>query len=315
MNFGYDIPTRGPLSSPEDITDIAQRGEALGFGTAYVNDHIVIPRDIASRYPYSEEGDWAGGRFGEAMDILAMLSFLASATSTVRLLTSVMVVPYRQPVLTAKMIATIDKLSNGRVTIGCGAGWMEEEFIAVGAPPFSERGKSTDEYLEIFREIWTKETPEYNGAYARFSNIVSEPQPQQSPLPILIGGESRPALRRAAKYGEGWYPIGYNPRFPLDTVSRFKKRLGALHDEAEKIGRDPKTISLTYNSTWYSGPSDPVDVEGERRLFTGSDDNTREDLAVLADLGVSSVMFRFVGGNMAETEEAMTRFATTFIGS
>ena len=145
MNFGYDIPTRGPLSSPEDITDIAQRGEALGFGTAYVNDHIVIPRDIASRYPYSEEGDWAGGRFGEAMDILAMLSFLASATSTVRLLPSVMVVPYRQPVLTAKMIATIDVLSNGRGTIGCGAGWMEEEFIAVGAPSFAAGGQSTDE--------------------------------------------------------------------------------------------------------------------------------------------------------------------------
>ena len=222
MNLDMTFRQEG-LFLPQKTLRTLRNGARRLASEPYVNDHIVIPRDIASRYPYSEEGDWAGGRFGEAMDILAMLSFLASATSTVRLLTSVMVVPYRQPVLTAKMIATIDKLSNGRVTIGCGAGWMEEEFIAVGAPPFSERGKSTDEYLEIFREIWTKETPEYNGAYARFSNIVSEPQPQQSPLPILIGGESRPALRRAAKYGEGWYPIGYNPRFPLDTVSRFKR--------------------------------------------------------------------------------------------
>ena len=149
MHFGYDIPTRGPLASPENISSIAQRGKALGFGTAYVNDHIVVPRDIASRYPYSEGGDWAGGQFGEAMDILSMLAFLAAATSKVRLLTSVMVVPYRHPVVTAKMIATIDVLSNGRGTIGCGAGWMEEEFIAVGAPSFAERGKSTDEYLEI----------------------------------------------------------------------------------------------------------------------------------------------------------------------
>lgn len=313
MNFGFDIPTRGPLASPEDITAIARMGEALGFGTAYVNDHIVIPRDISSRYPYSEEGDWAGGRFGEAMDILAMMSFLASATSKVRLLSSVLVVPYRHPVLTAKMIATIDKLSNGRVTIGCGAGWMEEEFIAVGAPPFDERGKSTDEYLEIFREIWTKETPEYRGKYASFSNIVTEPQPQQSPLPILIGGESRPALRRAATYGDGWYPIGYNPKFPLDTISRFKKRLDALYGEAEKIGRDPQTISLTYNSTWYAGPSNPVDIDGERRLFTGSNDATRDDLAALGELGVDSFMFRFVSKNMAETKAAMTRFAETYI--
>ena len=100
MHFGYDIPTRGPLASPENISSIAQRGEALGFGTAYVNDHIVVPRDIASRYPYSEGGDWAGGQFGEAMDILSMLAFLAAATSKVRLLTSVMVVPYRHPLVT-----------------------------------------------------------------------------------------------------------------------------------------------------------------------------------------------------------------------
>ena len=310
MNFGYDIPTRGPLSSQKILRTLHNGARRLAS-----NSVCERPYRHPARYSVSlsllEEGDWAGGRFGE-VDILAICPSCL-ATSTVRLLTPSWWCRTAAR-LTAKMIP-IDKLSNGRVTIGCGAGWMEEEFIAVGAPPFSERGKSTDEYLEIFREIWTKETPEYNGAYARFSNIVSEPQPQQSPLPILIGGESRPALRRAAKYGEGWYPIGYNPRFPLDTVSRFKKRLGALHDEAEKIGRDPKTISLTYNSTWYSGPSDPVDVEGERRLFTGSDDNTREDLAVLADLGVSSVMFRCVGENMAETEEAMTRFAATFIGS
>ena len=155
----------------------------------YVNDHIVVPRDIASRYPYSEGGDWAGGQFGEAMDILSMLAFLAAATSKVRLLTSVMVVPYRHPVVTAKMIATIDVLSNGRVT-GCGAGWMEEEFIAVGAPSFAERGKSTDEYLKIFREIWTKETPSYDGTYASFGNIAALPQPKQSPLPIWIGGRA-----------------------------------------------------------------------------------------------------------------------------
>jgi len=313
MHFGYDIPTRGPLASPENISSIAQRGEALGFGTAYVNDHIVVPRDIASRYPYSEGGDWAGGQFGEAMDILSMLAFLAAATSKVRLLTSVMVVPYRHPVVTAKMIATIDVLSNGRVTIGCGAGWMEEEFIAVGAPSFAERGKSTDEYLEIFREIWTKETPSYDGTYASFGNIAALPQPKQSPLPIWIGGESRPALRRTAKYGDGWYPIGYNPKFPLDTLGRFKKRLSALHEEAEKVGRDPASISLAYNSTWYTGPSGAVDIEGERRLFTGGTAAVKEDLAALAEIGVETFMFRFAGKTMSETEDAMSAFAESYI--
>lgn len=313
MNFGYDIPTRGPLASPENITAIAQKGEALGFGTAYVNDHIVVPRDIASRYPYSEAGDWAGGQFGEAMDILSMLAYLASATSKVRLLTSVMVVPYRNPVVTAKMIATIDVLSNGRVTIGCGAGWMEEEFVAVGAPPFAERGKSTDEYLEIFREIWTKEVPEYRGTYSSFSNIAALPNPKQSPLPLWIGGESRPALRRTARLGDGWYPIGYNPRFPLDTLSRFKGRLDVLKGEAEKIGRDPSTISLAYNSTWFQGPSEPVDVEGERRLFTGDVDDIKSDIGSLQELGVGSLLFRFTGKTTSETEDALARFSDSFI--
>ena len=227
MHFGYDIPTRGPLATPENISSIAQRGEALGFGTAYVNDHIVVPRDIASRYPYSEGGDWAGGQFGEAMDILSMLAFLAAATSKVRLLTSVMVVPYRHPVVTAKMIATIDVLSNGRVTIGCGAGWMEEEFIAVGTV-LSERGKSTDEYLKIFREIWTKETPSYDGTYASFGNIAMLPQPKQSPLPIWMGG-GRPALgerQSMAMVGIWWLQSEVSARYlgPVQKTTFFIAR-------------------------------------------------------------------------------------------
>lgn len=315
MNFGFDIPTRGPLAAPENITAIAQKGEALGFGTAYVNDHIVIPGDISSTYPYSEKGDWAGGQFGEAMDILTFLAFLASATAKVRLLTSVLVVPYRQPVVTAKMIATIDVLSNGRVTIGCGAGWMEEEFVAVGAPPFKERGKITDEYLEIFREIWSSDAPAYSGNYASFSNILSLPHPKQERLPLWIGGESMPALRRTAKHGDGWYPIGYNPKFPLDTLSRFKTRLDILKGEAEKIGRDPTTIDLAYNSTWFAGVCDPVDVDGERRLFTGSVDDIKADMGAMSELGVNSLLFRFTRSTMAATDDALSEFAETYISA
>lgn len=313
MNFGYDIPTRGPLATPKMITAIAQTGERLGFGTAYVNDHIVVPREVASVYPYSEGGEWAGGQFGEAMDVLSILAFLASITEKVRLLTSVMVMPYRQPVITAKMIATIDILANGRVTIGCGAGWMEEEFLAVGAPPFHERGKATDEYIEIFRKIWSQDTPTHCGKYARFSNIWSLPHPDQSSVPIWIGGESPPALRRVAKYGDGWYPIGYNPRFPLDTIGRLEKRLDVLKEETDKIGRDPTTIALAYNSTWFGGPCAPVMVEGERRLFTGNIDDIKSDIAKLSVLGVGALMFRFVGKTLSETDDAMSIFAETYI--
>lgn len=314
MKFGFGVPTRGPLATPADITEIARTGEALGFATAYVNDHIVVPRTIGSRYPYSETGDWAGGRFGEAMELLPLLGFLASATSSLRLLTSVMVIPYRQPVVTAKMIATIDVLSGGRVTIGCGAGWMEEEFVAVGAPPFAERGKVVDEYLTVFREIWTSEAPRHDGAYVRFGDIASLPHPVQKPHPPLwIGGESGPALRRAARLGDGWYPIGNNPRFPLDTLPRYEAGVLRLKAAAEQVGRDPASLTLAYNPPWFRGPCDPVTVEGERRLFTGGADDIRSDIAALETLGVEHLMLTFEGRDRATTLQHLESFADQFI--
>lgn len=314
MKFGFGVPTRGPLATPADIGEIARAGEALGFATAYVNDHIVVPRTIGSRYPYSESGEWAGGRFGEAMELLPLLGFLASATSSVRLLTSVMVVPYRQPVITAKMIATIDVLSGGRVTIGCGAGWMEEEFLAVGAPPFAERGKVVDEYLEVFRKVWTEDSPRHDGAYARFADIATLPHPVQKPHPPLwIGGESGPALRRAVRLGDGWYPIGNNPRFPLDTLPHYTAGLARLKAEAETAGRDPASLTLAYNPAWFRGFGEPVTVEGERRLFTGDADDVRGDVAALEGLGVEHLLLTFEGRTRAATVENLQSFAEQFI--
>jgi len=230
MEFGFGVPTRGPLATPEDITDIAAAGEAMGFSHVYVNDHVVVPRAVGSKYLYSDTGDWPGGRFGEAMELVVLLAFLASATSRLRLLSSVMVVPYRNPVVTAKMLATIDVLSGGRITVGCGAGWMSEEFEAVGTPPFTERGRVVDEYLDIFRAIWTENDPAFEGAYAEFSNIGVLPHPVQDPHPpIWIGGEGGAALRRVARRGDGWYPVGYNPRQPRHSAP--DRRRGLCHRE------------------------------------------------------------------------------------
>ena len=150
-----------------------------------------MPRDIASRYPYSESGEWAARTAGECLDQLAALAFLAACTERLRLLTSVMVVPQRHPVLTAKMLATIDVLSAGRLIVGCGVGWLKEEFEAVGAPDFAERGRVTDEYLDAFKVLWTADDPVYRGQHAQFENIMFLPKPVQKPHPpIWIGGES-----------------------------------------------------------------------------------------------------------------------------
>ena len=140
MEFDFGLPTRGPMATPHNLATLAHTGEELGFAIISVSDHIIIPRAIASIYPYNESGSFAGDPSGACMEQLTLLSFLVGVTSTAKLLTSVMVLPHRPPVLTAKMLATIDVLSNGRLIVGCGVGWMREEFEAIAAPAYDERG-------------------------------------------------------------------------------------------------------------------------------------------------------------------------------
>ena len=228
MDFGVATLTRGALGNRKGYLAAAEAAERLGYGFISVNDHIVVPRDIASRYPYSESGEWAARTAGECLDQLAALAFLAACTERLRLLTSVMVVPQRHPVLTAKMLATIDVLSAGRLIVGCGVGWLKEEFEAVGAPDFAERGRVTDEYLDAFKVLWTADDPVYRGQHAQFENIMFLPKPVQKPHPpIWIGGESPLAMKRAVRVGDGWYPANNNPQYRLDTAAR----LGAAVQE------------------------------------------------------------------------------------
>ncbi len=200
MQFGFSPPVSGPLSTPENLARIAVEGEAIGYDYATISDHVVIPRDIEARYPYSDTGEFPGRSRGDRHEQLTAVAFVAGKTSRLRLVTSVTVVPHRPAVLLAKMLATIDVLSNGRLTFGIGAGWMREEFEALGVPPFAERGAVTDEYLLACRELWTKEAPRFDGKYVKFANILFEPKPVQKPHPpIWVGGESGPALRRTAQ--------------------------------------------------------------------------------------------------------------------
>lgn len=311
MKFGFSIPTRGPLAKRAHVMEIARRGEALGFDYATVNDHIVIPRQIDSRYPYSRSGGWAGGRHGEALEQLTMLAFLAGVTERIGLLTAVMVVPYRSPVATARMLATADVLSEGRITVGCGVGWMKEEFEALDTQPFDERGRVTDEYIRVFKEIWTSETPEFDGAYSSFADISALPHPVQSPHPpVWIGGESAPALRRAVQLGDGWFPIGNNPRQPLNTIEKYRAACQRLHDLAEQAGRDPATLDLAYGANWPYGGEARKTEDGERLILTGADSAIVEDIASLAALGVGHVIVSLQAETLPETLDLMERFAS-----
>jgi len=310
MDYGFSIPTRGPLADRDSLLAIAKRGEELGFSYIAIPDHIVIPRQIGSPYPYNAARKMVGAADGDCLEQLVLMSYLAAATTKLRLLTSIMVVPHRSPMFTAKALATIDVLSHGRVTVGCGVGWMDEEFQAVGAPPFTERGKVTDEYLRIFKTLWTQDDPRFEGKYARFQNISFLPKPVQKPHPPLwIGGESPAALRRVVALGDAWYPIGSNPEFPLDTLERYTQALSRLRDEAGRANRDPASIELAYWANWYKeGRTNTLD-NGQRQLFTGSDADVAGDIAAFRSLGVRHLLFNFVRSTLSESLSATDRFA------
>jgi len=309
MQFGFGVPTRGPLATPAAIAAMVAKGEELGYSIATASDHVVVPRDIAARYPYSDTGDFPGGDTGECMEQLALLAFVAGRMTRMRLLTSVMVVPHRQPILAAKMLATIDVLSGGRLLLGCGTGWMQEEFEALQTAPYAERGRVTDEYIRIFRELWTSDDPQFAGEYTSFSNVTFLPKPTAKPHPpIWVGGESMAALRRVSRLGNVWYPIGINPRHPLDTHAQFAARLTDLRRVAEDEGRDPASIGVAYNAIWYDETTEVRAFDGNRRIFTGSPEAIAEDVAKMKEAGVSDVILRFTGDDLSGVQERMERF-------
>lgn len=307
MKIGFNAPTAGPLSAAGPLAEICVGGEAMGFDYATFSDHVVIPTAIDSTYPYSATGEFPAGARAERHEQLTEIAWVAGKTSTLRLVTSVMVVPHRPAVLTAKILSTIDVLSGGRLTLGIGAGWMEEEFVAVGAPPFAERGAVTDEYLQVFRELWTQDAPGFAGKYTRFDKILFDPKPVQSTIPIWVGGESGPALRRTARMADGWYPIGSNPAHPLDSLARFKAGVAKLHKAAAAIGRDPKTIALIYRVSGLS-PTPATASDGQPKLFHGDAAQIASDIRALREAGVSSMDFGFAAASAPEMLAAMQGF-------
>jgi probable F420-dependent oxidoreductase len=267
-----------------------------------VGDHIMAPRVMKSSYPYSvgNEVPWDEG--GEHLEQLTELTFLAAVTDRIRLVPSVMIVPYRNPLLAAKILATLDVLSEGRLTLGVGVGWMEEEFEALDTPPFADRGAVTDEYLEAIKELWTSDNPTYNGRFVKLSNIEFSPKPVQKPHPpIWVGGQSRPAIRRAVEHGNAWHPVGATPATPLEP-DKLASDIAYMHSHAERIGRDPSEIGVAMKAPLY-------DVETttgtDRRRFSGEPEQIAQDIQTYADLGVSNLIFDVRGSDLSRILERM----------
>jgi probable F420-dependent oxidoreductase len=308
MQIGFNAPTSGPLIAPDSVVRIITEGEALGFDYATVSDHIMVPRNLESKYPYTDTGEFPAGTAAAWLEQLATTSFIAGITSKLRFVLSVMVVPHRPAVLTAKILSTIDHLSKGRLTLGIGVGWCREEFEAIGAAPFDDRGHVTDEWMAVCKELWTKDEPRFDGKYVKFDDVVFTPKPVQQPIPIWVGGESGPALRRTARYADCWYPVGTNPQLPMNTVALFKSGIAKLRGTAEKAGRDPATIAIALRVL--AGPSARPrrTIDGAGEMFTGGAADYAGDIRALQDLGVSAVDVRLFGTTADATIDNMRRF-------
>jgi len=306
MRFGFYLPTRGKTATPDALETLVSRAEAWGFASVVMADHVVFPVTVTSKYPYTVSGAFPGQ--GDALEQLALMAFVAGKSRALRLISSVMILPYRNPVVTAKMLATIDVLSRGRVTVGVGVGWLREEFRALGAPDFDRRGAVSDEYLRIFKTLWTQDPASFRGEFYRFDSVRCLPQPVQKPHPpIWVGGHSRAALRRVARLGDGWHPVGANPAVPL-RPPELRGLLDELYRLTEAEHRDPSTLTISYNAPVYD-PGQEVDGGGAARPFSGSAAQIGDDVATFARLGVSELIFDFRSESLAESLERMERFA------
>ena len=306
MRFGFYLPTRGRTAEPHAIEAMVAHGEALGFSSVVVADHLVFPVTIHSRYPYTVSGAFPGQ--GDALDQLSLMAFVAGKSRRLRLISSVMILPHRNPVVTAKMLATIDVLSGGRVTVGVGVGWLREEFQALGAPDFDRRGAVSDEYLRIFKTLWTQDPASFRGEFYSFEALRCLPHPTQKPHPpIWVGGHSKVALRRVARLGDGWHPVGATPAVPL-RPPEMRASLDELRRLADAERRDFATLTISFKAPLYD-PGQGVDGGADRRPFTGSTQAIADDIGIYAGLGVSELIFDFRAETLTESLDRMAHFA------
>jgi probable F420-dependent oxidoreductase len=305
MRYGFYLPTRGPIATRDGVLTLAREGERLRFHSAMIADHIVFPVESESDYPYTLDRKHPGG--GDALETFSILGVVAGATEKLRLVTSVLVLPYRNPVLTAKMVATLDVLSGGRVTLGVGVGWLKEEFEALDSPDFDKRGAVTDEWLAIFKQLWTHSPASFKGQFYSYNDIRAEPFPLQKPHPpIWVGGHSRAALRRTAKHGDGWHPVGAIAASPLPP-DEMRTLLASLKQMTAAEGRDFDTLTISYKAPLYD--TGVPDRDGQRRSFSGKPEQIAGDIRSFGEIGVHELIFDFRGQSLSQSIEGLQRFA------
>jgi probable F420-dependent oxidoreductase len=237
MKFGLMFVNSGPFSNNELLAHLAQTAEQCGFESLWTVEHVVIPKDYQSPYPYSKSGKIPGGEDVPIPDPLLPLSFAAALTKTIRLATGVIILPQRHPLYLAKEIATLDLLSGGRVILGVGSGWLKEEFEALGLD-FHTRGTRTDEAIDAMRSCWREDPSNFHGKHFNFGPLRSFPKPARGNVPIHIGGHSMAAAKRAGRLGDGFFPA-------LSEIEKLQGLFNTMRTAAEQAGHNPDQIELS----------------------------------------------------------------------
>jgi probable F420-dependent oxidoreductase len=250
MKFALRYCNTGRYVDAKEAVALAQAAEAAGFESLWTVEHTIVPAGYASAYPYDPSGKMAGGRNDIPLpDPLIWMGYIAAATKRINLATGILILPQHNPVITAKQVATLDHLSGGRILLGVGVGWLEEEFRALGVP-FAERGARMDEYIAAMRELWSADAPMFKGRFVAFERAYCRPQPVNKAVPIIVGGHSEAAARRAGRLGDGFFPAR---GAPAELIAIARKA-------AQAAGRDPDKLEISA-----SLPDDLAELEGMRK--------------------------------------------------
>jgi len=284
VDIGISLPTVGPAGEREFVLDVARAAERLGFHSVWTTDHIAFPKVRTTEYPYQESTTELAFSPGmDWLDPIAVMGVVAGATERITIGTSVLVVPYRHPVVLAQELASLDRLSEGRIVLGVGSGWMDEEFAAVGVPK-RERGARTDESIDLMQRLWEATGPiSFDGRFWQLDEVVLASRPHRpGGPPVMVGGNSEPALRRAGRLGDGW--LGFEV-----FVDQVPDKRETLARAAKEAGRDPTAITLSVRR----GLVPPLEVSNflpDRRSIQGPPEDVAAELGAYAAEGVSLVV-------------------------
>jgi probable F420-dependent oxidoreductase len=283
VKFGIIFANVGPAVGPDYAAELGHIVEESGFDSVWTVEHVVVPEAYESAYPYSPTGRMPGPEESPIPDPLIWLAFMAAHTSRLKLATGVLILPQRNPVVLAKEVATLDVLSKGRALLGVGVGWLEEEFDAIGVP-FADRGARTDDHVHALRALWEQDAATYHGEFVDFEKAKMYPKPVSGTVPIVIGGHTKPAARRAGRLGDGFFPARTSPEELAGLLEEMQR-------SAKDAGRDPEAIEVTAGGV--------MDLDGVKRF---------------GDLGVDRVVLPPLGFDAETLKQQLGLFADNVIG-